>query len=181
MESVEYGKKLKEFNSTPKYRRELEFLFQLISPKKNDRIIDYGCGIGTAVKVIRSRGFNTRGYDVRHYWDKKPAWLIDGFPHCDIVYFMHSLAHIEKPEALLKTIRSMLSPGGKVVVITPNRSWTEIYQKPDYVPDPTVIRHFTSTSLESLFDVTGYNILLQGQFGILKENINERLFIVAQK
>lgn len=183
MESVEYGKKLKEFNSTPKYRREMDFLFQLISPKKNDRIIDYGCGIGTAVEVIQKRGHNVRGYDINYYWEKKPKWLLDGFPHCDVVYFMHSLAHIETPEALLKTICSMLSPGGKVVVITPNLRWIQTNQNPDYIPDPTVKEHFTSGTLGWLMEDSGFNITLQGQFGSYDgvTGTHERLFIVAQK
>lgn len=181
MESVDYKERLKQFNSTPKYKRELDFLISLINPKKNDRIIDYGCGLGVAVELIKGRGHNVRGYDINYYWDKKPDWLLDGFPHCDVVYFMHSLAHIEKPEALLKTIRAMLSPGGRVVVITPNKLWVEANQNPDYVPDPTVIEHFTPTTLGWLMEDSGLTITLQGQFGVFDGSRHERLFIVANK
>lgn len=181
MESVDYKERLKQFNATPKYKRELDFLIQLINPKKNDRIIDYGCGLGVAVELIKGRGHNVRGYDINYYWDKKPDWLLDGFPHCDVVYFMHSLAHIEKPEAVLKTIRAMLSPGGRVVVITPNRAWMDVRGNPDYIPDPTVKQHFDLAELQHLFLDAGFTVPLMGQFGEMMAYHNERLFLVATK
>lgn len=183
---IDYAKRLREFNSTSKYRAEMRFLFSMLEASARDSIIDYGCGLGTAVNYLRSRGLNVRGFDVRRWWDNEkdppPDWWIDGVAHCDAVYFMHSLAHIEDPGKLLKMIHALLRPAGRVVVITPNLKWLNLLPPhKDYKPDPTVKGHFTPAALEQLFISSGFNIKGQGQFGSRRSGCHERLFLIANK
>ena len=50
----------------------------------------------------------------------------------------------------------------------------------NYVPDPTVIDHFTSIELRDLFINNGFSIEMEGQFGQVCNNVNERLFICVK-
>ena len=94
---------------------------------------------------------------------------------------MHSIAHIEHPKLLVQNIREFLQDNGTVVVVTPNKDWLGLMTNNNYKPDTTVVEHFTAQSLYNLFKGEGYKIDCVGQFGNIKENINERLFIKCRK
>lgn len=178
MNSEEYAEKLQRFNATQKYRAEIDFLLGLF-PKKSDFILDYGCGLGTAVNYINTKTINfARGYDIKQY---NPDFeyverVVDKY---DVIYFMHSFAHIHYIGQELVRLKANLRDGGVVVVITPNKEWLQSSSNPDYIPDPTVFRHYTQQELHKLFVSCGYEVKQAGQFGIMRDNINERLFIVA--
>ena len=93
-----YKERLKKFNSTVKYEKELEFLFMLINPDINDSILDYGCGTGYAMKYIFQKSSSSiEGYDITSYlygWDSKnfKSELDEKY---DTIYFLPSIAHIE--------------------------------------------------------------------------------------
>jgi hypothetical protein len=92
---------------------------------------------------------------------------------------MHSLAHIPDPP-LQKLKDQFMLPGGRVVVITPNKAWLDSQDKTNYTPDPTVIKHYTLPELQQLFIDAGFKIKISGEFGIYPKN-SERLFLVAAK
>jgi 2-polyprenyl-3-methyl-5-hydroxy-6-metoxy-1,4-benzoquinol methylase len=178
----DYRRRLIEWNNTSQYRNELAFLCHLLYPTPKDRVLDYGCGTGIAVKWLRSVGVNTYGYDVSNYVGDTPDWYKDYFSfQFTKMYFMHSLAHIEFPSAILDVARSMLMPKGRIYVITPNADWLTFKNEGKAVKtDPTVFSHFSSMTLEKLFVDSGYKIVDQGQFGSVLMNQHERLFIVAE-
>lgn len=179
---MDYKQKLIDFNSTEKYQRELQFLAGLIGNETAD-VLDFGCGIGTAVKYLSQHiEGKVYGYDIKHYSDEKHNWYLEQTPRAKYghIYFMHSLAHIENVEQTLIKLKENLLPGGKITVITPNKSWLE--EIGDTKSDQTVIDHFTPESIYSLFYRAGYEIILEGQFGDLESMYghNERLFIQVQ-
>lgn len=190
MTKDEYKTKLRQFNSTEKYQQELDFLYRLMSPQPNEKILDYGCGLGTAVRQFnRHGGAQVFGYDIRNYRDQHDEHLFrsEYFFRFDKVYFMHSLAHIPDIEISLEALKLFLKPEAKIYVITPNQEWliTDQNKKTGYIPDPTVIQHFYITSLRELFLKLNFSITISGQFGNivdsdLSEFINERLFLEAQ-
>lgn len=173
-----YKEKLIQFNSTDKYKKELKFLYDLINPKRNEKILDYGCGIGTAMKHIH---FNSEaevyGYDITkelYMWDE--FWFITKmYFKADTVFFMHSLAHIQYPP-LQKIKDDFLNINGRLIIITPNYLWLD----KDYKGDQTVIRHYDLQTLSKLVEDAGFKIERIGQFGEVRNNINERLFLVAR-
>lgn len=185
MTRQEYQEKLMDFNSTEKYQQELSFLIKLLDPKLGQKILDYGCGIGTAVRyIINKSDANCFGYDVNNYRiDDDPFIFRDEFYfQFDKIFFMHSFAHIPDIEGLIKErIKQFLYAGGYIVAITPNRNWTEVNRKEDYIADPSVIKHWTLKELENLFLEGGYKIICNGQFGEYSFGCNERLFLIAQK
>jgi len=181
MERIDYRNKLIGFNQTDKYKNELSFLYGLIQPYPRQKIIDYGCGIGTAVKYLNNISeAETKGFDIINYTNddinERPYWFIQDLEHCNTLYFFHSFAHIPNISDLLLKMREFVK---KVVVITPNEQWLRLQRDENYVPDPTVVMHYTNDELIELFEDTGYKIQISGGFGTKMNNQYERLFLVA--
>ena len=178
-----YKSKLKQFNSTPKYNSELNFLSQLMTPIRGEKILDYGCGLGTAVRYFRDHfGADCFGFDVVNYREVDDLSLFRDkfFFKFDNVYFMHSIAHVPDIENKLEELKELLNPEAKIYVITPNRDWIEEVGVMNYIPDPTVIKHFNLIELITLFENEGFKTQTFGQFGAIKGRVNERLFLEVQ-
>jgi len=181
MERIEYRDKLIGFNRTEKYKTEMSFMYGLIQPYRKQKIIDYGCGIGTMVKYLHNLSdAETYGFDIVNYVNEnindKPYWFIQDLQKCDTLYFFHSFAHIPNISDLLLKIRECAK---KVVVITPNEQWLRLQRDENYKPDPTVVMHYTNDELIELFEDTGYSIKISGGFGTKMNNQYERLFLIA--
>jgi hypothetical protein len=176
---MDYRQKLMQFNSSNKYLIELDFLNRLLNASVGEKILDFGCGIGTAVTYNRCMSISdVYGYDVHTYCSDK-HWYVDTIPK-DIskAYFMHSIAHIQYIENTLRKLVSLVK--NEVIVITPNKKWLENQDPNGYIPDPTVINHFYLDELEKLFTECGYSIRMSGQFGEEINNVCERIFLVAK-
>ena len=180
----DYKQKLIEWNATEKYRKELDFLYMLINPQLGEFILDYGCGIMTALKIFNSREPGVFfGYDVVEYSDQIHSYDMDLKRKYNTIYLNHSLAHIENAKDALIKLRENLKEGGKIVIVTPNYEWLDT----GYIGDPTVICHYNLETLSKLVESAGYKIDQIGEFGTIKKNIHqhnrlncERLFIVAK-
>lgn len=171
---MDYRKKLEEFNETDKYKSELRFLKGLIGGCHN-YVLDYGCGTGTAANYLQlNSNNNISGYDKTEH--NKSFWYAKPTTPFDVVYFMHSIAHVENIEDVLKSLITK-----RVVIITPNAEWIALNQEDDYIPDPTVKRHFSQITLHYLMTNSGYTVKNFGQFGKFTNGINERLFLIAEK
>lgn len=183
---MNYKEKLKQFNSTEKYRKELFFLLGLIGGGEGKKILDYGCGIMTAIQYLslKSNHFYY-GFDVNKFADEDYEHLYDNDLHrtYDIIYLMHSIAHIKDIDKVLESLRQNLNPGGRIIAISPNREWMDA----GYNEDKTVIKHFDIFTISELFVSAGYEVEQIGQFGAVKKDIyqhnrltNERIFITAK-
>lgn len=182
MERLEYRQKLIGFNKTEKYKTEMSFMYGLIQPYPKQKIIDYGCGLGTMAKYLHNlTEAETYGFDVINYVNEdikdKPYWFIQDLIQCDTIYFFHSIAHIPDISDLLLEMRSFVNR--KVVVITPNAQWLRLQMNENYKPDPTVVMHYTNDELIEIFEDAGYSIDICGGFGTKTNNQYERLFLVA--
>ena len=170
---MNYSDKLLQFNATQKYHYELQFLTQLVGNPKGD-VLDFGCGNGFAVKEFRKNGINAFGHDaVNHNPDFNYA---DPGAKYQMVYFMHSFAHVKNIREILIDLNCQ-----EIIVITPNRAWLDLHQNKTYAPDPTVINHWYQSDLIELFESLNFNVQIYGQFGELKGDQNERLFIKARR
>lgn len=185
MTDKEYIEKLQRFNSTDKYFQELYMMYGLIQPMKNQKILDYGCGIGTAVKYFKNITDRVyfSGYDVKDYMRQVSPYSHHLFTTAvtdeyDSVYFMHSFAHIPDISRVIFDLRERVKD--KVVVITPNINWLRLQANEDYTPDPTVMHHYDSAELKDIFEDAGYRIAVQGGFGNCIADQYERLFIIAK-
>ena len=173
----EYKKKLKAFNSTRNYLNELGVLHGLLDPQDNDLIIDYGAGIGTAIEYLQQRSLsNIYGYDI-HRYSNDYRWISD-FEYVDKVYFMHSFAHIPNIVDVMSDLSGKVQD--RVVIITPNRNWLEIIKNENYVPDPTVHRHYNIDEMYIMLNDCGFYVDMIGGIGETLSGHHERCFIVAK-
>lgn len=183
MDFVKYKQRLREFNSTEKYLNELEYLCELTELKPPQKGLDYGCGLGSAMKHINTKtGCEIFGYDVHseYYEGDKYYFRREMYFPVDVVYFMHSFAHIPNPAKVLQSIsENFLKKKGKLIIITPNASWIELNRKPNYISDETVVKHYTMAKLIETVLVAGFINIRCGGFGAETGTENERLFITA--
>jgi SAM-dependent methyltransferase len=109
------------------------------------RILDYGCGQGTVVRMLREAGCDCYGCDAFVQVGKaprdyvlEPQWfgsvirdMPDGrvpFPaeHFDIVVSNQVIEHVEDLELTLSELHRVLKPGGTVLSVFPHKSvWRE--------------------------------------------------------
>lgn len=164
---MDYKEKLRQFNSTEKYQKELDFLYALFGKDFNS-VLDFGCGNLYAVEQFNKRKKAFFGYDVVNYTGKQYA---DKLGVYDIVYFMHSLAHISNIKEVLNELQTKY-----FIVITPNKDWLDKQDKTNYNPDITVINHYNMKELKELFTSIGCEIIVSGNL-----NDGERIFIKAKK
>lgn len=178
MKPSEYKEKLIAWNSTEKYKKELEFLCKLIDPKRGQKVLDYGCGTGYAMKHLHyAHDCEVFGYDVNrelYMWDEFRL-RTELYFKVNTVFFNHSIAHIEYPP-LTRLREEFMERDGRLVIITPNADWLD----PGYNNDSTVVRHHTLASLRELVERAGFTVEYIGQFGEVRGNVNERIFLTAK-
>ncbi|MCS1407708.1 MAG: Demethylrebeccamycin-D-glucose O-methyltransferase [Verrucomicrobia subdivision 3 bacterium] len=99
---------------------------------ENQKILDVGCGVGQVVKQLRDRGFDARGVDVskpniRKANEHVGHCVIYGgqqLPfddqHFDAVGAFNVLEHVDEPEAFIQELTRVLTPGGRLVISSPN-------------------------------------------------------------
>lgn len=183
MSLIEYKERLRRFNSTEKYLSELQMLKSVLNLKGSEKIMDYGCGLGTAMKYLKDEtGCDVYGFDITNelFEGDEFYFRTEIYFKVDIVYFMHSLAHIPNAERILTRAKDyLLNEHGRVVIITPNKKWLDQQDKTNYIPDTTVINHYTETDLKELLRVCGFRILVSIPFGKECGGEHERLCVCA--
>lgn len=116
--------------------RELNFsrmgqrIEKLIPP---GRLLDVGCGAGLFLSTMRRRGWDVAGLEPneglvgelqsRHGLDARQGWLDDVDPSWgpfDAVTMCDVIEHLPNPLAALVTVKSLLRPGGVLLITTPN-------------------------------------------------------------
>ena len=118
------------------------------------------------------------------------AWLPFAGDDFDHVIFHHAIAHVEDPDGTLEEIFRVLKPGGTLSIITSNsryksRQFLRNFLN-GFMPDTTVIRHYTLEQLlERLRDV-GFEIQVwqfTGPYPAFSRQTHHRLriWLIARK
>lgn len=185
---MKYIDKLREFNRTEKYQSEIDFMVRLMKIKRNQKVLDYGCGTGwMCAQMIHQTGCDIIGYDINigDYMDDImfPKKFCNTLPDMvfDHIYMMHSLAHIQEIGKALVDLKNYMHEKTIVYILTPNALWLEQMIKNEYKPDTTVIQHYTPNGLRSVFESYDYKIVHQGEMGTDINGYHERLFIACTK
>jgi SAM-dependent methyltransferase len=115
-------------------RRRAELMF--LGDRRPGALLDVGCGDGAFLARMRSRGWSVTGVDFdpaaaaaakdRYGLEVQVGTLEEAFAgrraSFDVVTASHVIEHVPDPVGFLKQCRSLLRPGGRVVLKTPNAS-----------------------------------------------------------
>lgn len=143
-----------------------------LSLDKNARILDIGCGSGAALKSMYQLGYKnltgvdpfiTKNYTLSnsfHIYKKDPL-EIDSNLKFDCIMMHHSFEHMEFEKEVLKKTRSLLNPGGKLLIRIPvfSKPLFEIYG-PDLVSldAPRHLYIHSVSSMELLCAEAGFKV-----------------------
>ncbi|NMG18766.1 HIT family protein [Brasilonema bromeliae] len=75
---------------------------------KNNIVLDFGCGLGNDVKLLRKKGFDVTGYDPYYF----PQYPNEKFDTIICFYVLNVLFPEEQGDVLMR-ISNLLKPGGK--------------------------------------------------------------------
>lgn len=137
-----------EVERDPAYREEvLPLLEELLEPQAGELYLDLGCGEGQAMRLVASRGGRSIGCDLNpgllarakgsgplvrcrlpHLAWLRPGWLDGAF--CVLV-----LEHLDEVEAFFRQTASVVSAGGRLVVISNHPAYTAPGSGPVVDPD----------------------------------------------
>jgi 2-polyprenyl-3-methyl-5-hydroxy-6-metoxy-1,4-benzoquinol methylase len=121
-------------------RRDLDAV-KVAGFKKGQSLLDVGCGqAAKLVHDLRALGYQAIGaepfieVDVEDEFGlsvlKKHVYDLDG--QYDVVIFRHSLEHIPEPKKVLHKVRSLLAPGGTLIICVPVAAWAWRHYNTDW-------------------------------------------------
>ncbi len=163
--------------------RRYQFIKKII-PKKG-RVLEIGSGHGFFLEIMKTNGFDIIGYDIskeKRKYSKKvtdvPVYDIninEKIPadnKFDIVVLFHTLEHIIDLITLLKNIKKLLKPKGKILIEVPNSDdfhlkLNKFYK--EFYWERAHIHYFNPKILENIIHKSGFkNIRIVGvqRYGI---------------
>jgi SAM-dependent methyltransferase len=147
--------------------------------KSSGTLLDVGCGAGYFVREAEDRGFSAQGIEFsREAVDfgrrQVGARITEGdflethLPDdsFDIVTLWHVLEHIPRPIETLKKIRTLLKPGGILIIAVPNLDSIQarVFRGHWYhLEVPRHLYHFTPAALRKLLESQGFDVLAEDQ------------------
>lgn len=146
--------------------------------KPSGRLLDYGAGAGGFARFMAGRGFEAVGLEPYSLGTtleephlrlvRAPLAKVKGeLGQFDVITMWHVLEHLERPVPLLEELRSLLAPGGVLVVSVPNfASWqSELFKGGWFHLDPP--RHllqFDPATLEACLRRAGFTVSSSAPF-----------------
>ena len=104
-------------------------VFSHLEPRKDDRVLEIGCGRGFLTREIQRFSKNTIGIDLNPKAVSQGVApnlrIMDGanleFPadYFDKIYSCHTIEHVPDLKRLFREIERVLRPGGRVLLVYP--------------------------------------------------------------
>ncbi len=143
--------------------------------KTEPRLLDFGCGAGHFLASMLRDGWDVTGLDVSNQAVEAVRGRLGlnvhagTLPHealepasFDMVTLWHALEHVHEPVRILREVRRLLAPGGRLVLAVPNfAGWQSRWFGPNWfgLELPRHITHFTATTLHRMLEQTGFRVL----------------------
>jgi 2-polyprenyl-3-methyl-5-hydroxy-6-metoxy-1,4-benzoquinol methylase len=152
------------------------------SQPKGSVLLDVGCSGGLLPRMLRDRGIRAMGLD-NSFSAARTAWRVNGVPaicsdflkcgvregSCGVVSMFHVLEHVPDPPAYLSRARTLLRPGGRLVIQVPNAaSWQFLLfaERWNGLDVPRHLWNFRTKDLEWLLRDTGFRIRRRKHFSL---------------
>jgi len=140
----------------------------------NSKILDWGCGDGSFIRLLRNFGFHSFGIDAYmkdHHDPQISATTIEKTDfrdeYFDIITCFHVLEHLAEPLTAVRHAWKLLKTGGLLIVEVPNldsvgfqvfrRRWQPL-------EIPTHLNHFTSATLQKVLVTAGKIELVKTEY-----------------
>ena len=174
----EYDSKHQGYFGTPR-KEMLEFI-----PAHISSVLEVGCGSGAFGALVKQqRGCRYTGVELMEHAAEQARSRLDEvvvanieqvslpFPHSsfDCLVCNDVLEHLVDPWNALKTLTGFLRPGGYIVISLPNVRFSEVVKnlvirkrweyEEEGVLDRTHLRFFTESSIRSLIESAGLDVL----------------------
>ena len=140
------------------FLRALELVY--LSKIKVNNILDFGCGLGITVQMLRDQaGLNAVGVDrsgefaptdYLHRCDLEDLAFKYPPGFFDAIYSIEVFEHLEHPGPILLQLGSLLKPEGKILINTGTREYLAKYDPELNYIDPRGRGHISIYSLKSL-------------------------------
>jgi SAM-dependent methyltransferase len=173
--------------------------FRVLTRAEPGRLLDVGCGRGDLAGWFAARGWlvagvepaadaarqaEARGIELHHGTLDDAPWPPGSF---DAVTFNHALEHVPDPQVTLEQARTLLRPGGLVVVSVPNfGAWQRRMFGSAWFPLdlPRHLQHFDRVSLPRMASAAGLepcevrtSSLVAGFLASVQYKLRGRLFL----
>ncbi|MGE5108902.1 MAG: class I SAM-dependent methyltransferase [Sphingobacteriales bacterium] len=148
-------------------------LIESVTGAKGGNILDIGCGTGSFISVMKENGWRVRGLEPDEEARKKGADLY-GLPlepianffqlppgAFDVITMWHVLEHVHELHPYIKQLKSLLKPGGKLLIAVPNYSSADANHYKEFwaaYDVPRHLYHFSPKSMEALIHLHGMKI-----------------------
>lgn len=151
---------------------------------KPGSMLDVGCGEGYALSYFKDKGWDVRGLDFSRAGveSKNPhcaEFLVDGDvtsllederaagAQYDVIWLQNVLEHVLDPVALMTFLRSLVKPGGALVVTVPNdfsqlqleAQRRGLIDREFWIALPDHLSYFSRDSLVEIGSATGWSVL----------------------
>jgi len=119
--------------------------------RKQDQILDYGCNQGLFIRFLQDNGYrNCSGYDPFVEQFKSSDVLQAKY---DLVVSLDVIEHDEAPREFLERLASLLKPGGRLCLETPNAAGIVLADTEEYLHALHVPYHVHILSERALADL----------------------------
>ena len=153
---------LTTLSGTGQWRKLFESIrddFDVTQPPPGSRVLDFGCGRGKFLDVLKPCGWLTYGIEpatdvafTRHQrLDAIPAE-----PTFDLVIAHHVLEHVSDPLGLLTQFAAAARLGGYLLVAVPRLDTLPVHRDLRYVVSRVHVRSYTSTCMDGLLRRAGW-------------------------
>lgn len=144
--------------------------------KRRARVLDVGCGTGEKlVRHVAAHADSWWGVDQRSAMElaarHSPAgnwmtgdlaggeiWEQLGSLAADLVLCIDVIEHVEDPVTLLENLAQVCTPGGRVLLSTPDRSRLEAHEPLGPPGNPRHVREWTEDEMRLLVEAAGFEV-----------------------
>ncbi|MFC3416504.1 class I SAM-dependent methyltransferase [Algoriphagus hitonicola] len=146
-------------------------LIESLIPKGS--ILDFGCGTGTLLAALKTKGWSINGIELNKKARKKASEItqekivktlddLELNSKVDIITLFHVLEHVHELRKTIKNLKKSLNKNGYLLFAVPNHQSYEAKKYQGYWAGwdvPRHLYHFSQESMEKLADEFNFTIL----------------------
>lgn len=143
-------------------------------------VLDVGCGLGYFTYALVKEGYDATGIDISEEAIHNARQAYGDFFVCDdffayhpkskydVVCMLELIEHVDNPHAYIAHARTLLKPGGRLIITTPNRSWYSPEDIWNTDLPPVHLTWFSEKGIKALFSTHGFisNVFDYGWYNV---------------